>query len=67
MTNKTHKTHEQQRKFALDVMHDLQSAYDDALVCFHAYGNEHQANFKHGQLLKRLETITKLLEDYQND
>ena len=57
--------HEKQRKFALDVMHDLQQAYDDALVCFYAHESERQANHKHENLLERLQTITEKLEDYK--
>ena len=59
------KTHEQQRQFSLDLMHDLKEAYDDALVCFYAHDNKGQANHKHEALLERLETIKTKFEEYK--
>jgi len=58
--------HRKQRKFALDVMHDLRQAYEDALLCFYAHDDGHRCSFKHQELLDRLEKIKAKLEDYKN-
>jgi len=57
--------YEKQRKFALDVMHDLKEAYEDALVCFYAHNNGHRCSYKHQELIGRLEKITEKLEEYK--